>query len=67
MDKKEITVVHKGQRVNTSRRKLGAIIGDNVATGINASINSGTIIGSGTKIGPNALISGTHESKSFII
>ena len=67
LDKKEITVVHKGQRVNTSRRKLGAIIGDNVATGINSSINSGTIIGSDTKIGPNALISGTYESKSLII
>ena len=67
LDKKEITVVHRGQRVNTSRRKLGAIIGDNVATGINSSINSGTIIGSDTKIGPNALISGTYESKSLII
>jgi len=67
LDKKEITVVHKGQRVNTSRRKLGAIIGDNVATGINSSINSGTIIGSDTKIGPNALVSGTFENKSLII
>ena len=27
------------------RRKLGVIMGDNVVTGINASINSGTIIG----------------------
>ena len=67
LDKKEITVVHRGQRVNTYRRKLGAIIGDNEATGINSSINSGTIIGSDTKIGPNALISGTYESKSLII
>ena len=53
--------------MNTSRRKLGVIMGDNVVTGINASINSGTIIGSETKIGPNALVSGTYESKSLII
>ena len=67
LDKKEINVVHKGKLVNTGRKKLGVIMGDNVATGINSSINSGTIIGSDTKIGPNALISGTYESKSLII
>tara|TARA_Y100000741_G_scaffold167348_1_gene126650 strand:+ start:210 stop:446 length:237 start_codon:yes stop_codon:yes gene_type:complete len=67
LDKKEISVTHKGKRVVTGRRKLGVIMGDNVATGINSSINSGTIIGSETRIGPNALISGTHESKSLII
>jgi len=67
LDKKEINVVHKGKLVNTGRKKLGVIMGDNVATGINSSINSGTIIGSDTRIGPNALISGTYESKSLII
>ena len=67
LDKKEINVVHKGKRVNTGRKKLGVIMGDNVATGINSSINSGTIIGRDTKIGPNALISGTYEAKSLII
>jgi len=67
LDKKEINVVHKGKRVNTGRKKLGVIMGDNVATGINTSINSGTIIGSDTIIGPNALISGTYNAKSLII
>ena len=67
LDKKEINVVHKGKRVDTGRRKLGVIMGDNVATGINSSINSGTIIGNDTNIGPQALVSGTYESKSLII
>ena len=67
LDKKEISVIHKGKRINTNRRKLGVIMGDNVATGINSSINSGTIIGNDTKVGPNALISGTYEAKSLII
>ena len=67
LDKKEITVIHKGKRVNTGRRKLGVIMGDNVATGINSSINSGTIIGNDTNIGPHALVSGTYEAKSLII
>ena len=67
LDKKEIKVTHKGKIINTGRRKLGVIMGDNVSTGINASINSGTIIGNDTKIGPHALVSGTYESKSLII
>ena len=67
LDKKEITVIHKGKRVNTGRRKLGVIMGDNVATGINSSINSGTIIGNDTNIGPHALVSGTYEAKSLIL
>ncbi len=44
--------------VNTKRRKLGAIIGDNVKTGINASINVGTIIGNNTLIGPGVVARG---------
>ena len=67
LDKNEIVVVHRGKKTNTKRRKLGAIIGDNTKTGINTSINSGTIIGSHVKIGPSAIVSGTHESQSTII
>jgi bifunctional UDP-N-acetylglucosamine pyrophosphorylase/glucosamine-1-phosphate N-acetyltransferase len=43
---------------DTGRRKLGAIIGDGVETGINASINVGTVIGSGARIGPGAVAQG---------
>ena len=67
LDKNEIVVVHRGKKVNTKRRKLGAIIGDNTKTGINTSINSGTILGSNVKIGPSAIVSGTYESQSTII
>jgi bifunctional UDP-N-acetylglucosamine pyrophosphorylase/glucosamine-1-phosphate N-acetyltransferase len=67
LDKKEIVVVHKGVNINTRRKKLGAIIGSNVNTGINASLNAGTILGNNVKVGPNALVSGTYESQSTII
>ena len=67
LDKKEIIVVHKGMKINTGRKKLGAIIGSNVNTGINASINAGTILGNNVKVGPNSLVSGTYESQSTII
>jgi len=54
LDKGEI----KAAGMNTRRRKLGAIIGDNVETGINASINVGTVIGDNVRIGPGTLVSG---------
>lgn len=54
LDQKNITV----NGIDTRRRKLGAIIGDNVETGINTSINVGTVIGSNTFIGPGAVVKG---------
>ena len=50
----------------TKRRKLGAIIGDRVDTGINASINVGSIIGNNTQIGPGAIASGVISPDSRI-
>ncbi len=65
-DKKEIEVVHRGKKTDSRRRKLGAIIGNNVNTGINASINAGSILGNCVKVGPNTIVSGTYESQSTI-
>jgi UDP-N-acetylglucosamine diphosphorylase/glucosamine-1-phosphate N-acetyltransferase len=52
--------------IDTRRRKLGAIIGDNVETGINASINVGSMIGDRTFIGPGALAHGVIKPGSKI-
>jgi len=54
LDKKDIMVAN----IDTKRHKLGAIIGDRVETGINASINVGCVIGNNTHIGPGATVSG---------
>ena len=54
LDQKNIRV----NGIDTGRRKLGAIIGDNVETGINTSINVGTVIGSHSFIGPGAVVKG---------
>jgi len=35
----------KGDRVDTGRRKLGAIVGDGAKTGINTSLNAGVRLG----------------------
>lgn len=43
---------------DTKRNKLGAILGDGVITGINVSINAGTVIGNNVWIGPGNLATG---------
>jgi bifunctional UDP-N-acetylglucosamine pyrophosphorylase/glucosamine-1-phosphate N-acetyltransferase len=53
--------------VDTKRRKMGAILGDDVQTGINASIDSGSLIGNGAWIGPGTLASGTILPNSRIL
>jgi UDP-N-acetylglucosamine diphosphorylase/glucosamine-1-phosphate N-acetyltransferase len=50
LDEKCVITPVKGEKVDTGRRKLGVMIGDNVKTGI------GTTIMPGVKIGPNSLI-----------
>ena len=60
LDKRDIRV----RGVETGRRKLGAIIGDNVQTGINVSINVGTLIGNDVFIGPGRTVSGDIQSNT---
>jgi len=55
-DKSPIEVTVKGERLNSGRRKLGVIMGDNVQTGVNVSIHPGVVIGPDTWIGPGLII-----------
>ena len=51
-------MVLNGKKVDTKRRKFGAIIGDNVQTGINTTINIGSLIGNDVSIGPAGFVKG---------
>ena len=55
-DDKNVKVTIKGERVDSGRRKLGAIFGDGVKTGINTSVNPGVKIGNGTFINAGCVI-----------
>ena len=44
--------------IDSGRRKLGAIIGDDVEVGINAAIDVGSLVGNGTWIAPGAVAGG---------
>ena len=52
--------------IDTKRHKLGAIIGDGVEIGINASINVGCIIGNNACIGPGAIAHGVISPGSKV-
>ncbi|MFZ2471155.1 MAG: bifunctional sugar-1-phosphate nucleotidylyltransferase/acetyltransferase [Methanothrix sp.] len=62
-DKGHIISYVKGERVDSGRRKLGVIMGDDVMTGINTSIYPGTVIQSGFRGLPAAIHKGLVSSK----
>jgi NDP-sugar pyrophosphorylase family protein len=56
-----------GDRINTGRRKLGAILGDGVLTGCNSVLHPGTIVGRGTQIYPGVqLRPGVYPERSIV-
>lgn len=66
LDEKDIQATIKGRPVDTGLRKLGAILGDDVKTGINVTIDVGTVVGEGTFIGPGAVVRGTIAPQSRV-
>ena len=63
LDGKNITAAG----IDTGRRKLGVVIGNNVKTGINSVMDCGTIIGENVLIGPGAKVHGTVRPGSRIM
>jgi len=66
-DKKNIRVFLNGRKIDSKRRKLGTVMGDNVQTGINSMINVGTMIGNNVFIGPGATADGEIKPNARII
>ncbi|MAG18232.1 MAG: hypothetical protein CL944_02040 [Candidatus Diapherotrites archaeon] len=52
-DNKSVKVNLNGNKVDSGRRKLGALFFDNVKTGVNSTINCGTILEKDSKVLPN--------------
>lgn len=55
-DKSNIEVTIKGERMDSGRKKLGVIVGDNVQTGINVNFHPGVVVGSGSWIAPGITV-----------
>jgi len=54
-DNNSVKVFVDGKKIDSSRRKLGALIFDNVKTGINSSINCGAVLTKSTLVLPSEL------------
>lgn len=66
LDEQNITKSIKGNKVDTDRNKLGAIIGSNVRIGINVNMMPGISIGSNTFVGPNVNIEKDIKDNKFV-
>ncbi len=66
-DKKNISTIINGKKIDTKRRKLGVIMGDNIQTGINSTMDVGTILGHNVFIGPGGNVKGNIEPNSKIL
>lgn len=65
-DERHISVNIKGERIDSGRRKLGALIGDEVQTGINVSLMPGVKIGPGAWIAPGMTLYDDVSADTFI-
>ena len=66
LDEKTIKMTIKGKKIDTKRKKLGAIIGDNVKTGIGCMLMPGVKIGQNSLLGANTTINKDVPPNTFI-
>lgn len=64
-DKQSIVLRDGDQRLETGRKKIGALIGDRVEIGCNAVLNPGTIIGRDAVVYPTSSVRGTVPQNSI--
>ncbi len=63
---KTLVVVRNGdERLETGRKKFGAILGDHVEVGCNSVLNPGTVIGRGTSVYPTSSVRGAIPAESI--
>ena len=64
-DKSPVTVSFNGERIETGRKKFGAMLGDNVEVGCNSVLNPGTVIGRCSNVYPLSSVRGYIPEKSI--
>lgn len=66
-DDRSIKINVKDESVDSGRRKLGAIIGDNVKTGINSSFSPGVKVGFNSTVGSDVLLYKDLDSNKIVL
>jgi len=67
LDKKTVKVKVKDKLIDSGRRKLGVIMGDNVETGIGAKFMPGVKIEPNVWIGPGVILNRDVPSRTFVL
>lgn len=64
-DKTLVVIHNEGNNIETSLKKVGAFLGDEVEIGCNSVLNPGTVIGKNSNIYPVSCVRGCIPSKSI--
>ena len=64
-DKLLVTVRCGDEKIETGRKKIGAMLGDRVEVGCNSVLNPGTVIGRDSNVYPTSCVRGTVPEKSI--
>ena len=64
-DKTLVTVNYKGEKIETGRKKFGAMLGDRVEVGCNSVLNPGTVIGRDSNVYPLSSVRGYLPKNSI--
>ena len=64
-DKAPVIIRNGGERIETGRKKVGAVLGDFVEVGCNSVLNPGTIIGRHTNVYPTSCVRGVIPASSI--
>ena len=62
---KALVVVHTDPEIPTGRKKVGAMLGDNVEVGCNSVLNPGTVIGKNSNVYPTSCVRGVVPANSI--
>lgn len=66
-DNKTVKVSIKGKRIDSGRRKMGAVIGDNVKTGIGTLIAPGIVLHQGSRTGVGVIVDKDIEPEKLML
>ena len=64
-DKTHVVVTDGAERLDTGRKKVGAMLGDFVEVGCNSVLNPGSVIGRGSRVYPLSSVRGTVPAASI--
>ena len=64
-DKSNVTITLDGEKIDTHRKKFGAVIGDYVEVGCNSVLNPGTVVGRNSMVYPVSRVRGFVPKNSI--